>query len=179
MGFLVIDPNIPADAIPKLKLPKSPPTSLLLPLLKQTPTRDLAIARRWFEFLAMRLSGALFPKTLCIHVLVAYEFLDFSPSELQQLSSTAFIPVAQAPSRIGGPESSPTPRLLDPKQCYLGGDSSTGFHSQLFTFVDFGPHGNNFLTACGVRREPTVDELAKILVSDPRNFYKLTGGLEK
>jgi hypothetical protein len=49
----------------------------------------------------------------------------------------------------------------------------------LFVFVDFGPSANSFLSACGSKQEPSVEELASILVTDPRRFYDLTGGYEK
>ena len=32
--------------------------------------------------------------------------------------------------------------------------------------------------SCGVRNEPTVDELAQILVADPRTFYDEAGGYD-
>lgn len=57
MGFAVIDPNLAADSVVKLKLPRSPPTNMLLSVLETSPTRDLATARKWFEFLATRLAG--------------------------------------------------------------------------------------------------------------------------
>lgn len=74
--------------------------------------------------------------------------------------------------------------LVAPNKCYLSRDTDNigtnqGFHSQLFTFVDFGPQANAFLTACGVRQEPTVDELAQMLVADPRKFYDLAGGYDR
>lgn len=105
---------------------------------------------------------------------------DFSSSELQRLSCSAFIPVLSPPSLLDTSQS-PSPIFKTPQQCYLARDSkdATGFHSRLFTFVDFGARANNFLVACGVRSEPTVDELAKILIANPRNFYELAGGFDR
>lgn len=45
--------------------------------------------------------------------------------------------------------------------------------------MDFGPSANSFLSACGSKQEPSVEEVASILVADPRKFYDLAGGYEK
>ncbi len=64
-------------------------------------------------------------------------------------------------------------RHLPPTQCYFKGDSQAQFHSKLFTFVDFGTTANAFLSACGVKHEPSVEEVAKILLDNPRRCYEL------
>lgn len=69
-------------------------------------------------------------------------------------------------------------RLLTPRQCYFKGDTNAQVHSKLFTFIDFGA-GNIFLTACGVKREPSVEEVASILLESPRRFFELAQGKEK
>lgn len=70
-------------------------------------------------------------------------------------------------------------RHLPPTQCYFKGDSQAQFHSKLFTFVDFGATANAFLSACGVKHEPSVEEVTKILLENPRKFYDLAEGREK
>lgn len=82
------------------------------------------------------------------------------------------------PVEIGSSKSGNPIRLLTPKQCYFKGDSNAQVHSKLFTFIDFGP-GNDFLSACGVKREPSVEEIANILLENPRRFFELAGGKEK
>lgn len=117
------------------------------------------------------------------------DYIDFSTGPLQYLSSLEFVPIAK-PTNTPSPTSGNTANqphgstFVSPNKCYLskgtnGESSSQGFHSQLFTFVDFGPSANAFLTACGVRQEPTVDELARMLVADPRKFYELAGGYDR
>lgn len=69
-------------------------------------------------------------------------------------------------------------RLATPTQCYFKGDSEAQIHSKLFTFIDFGP-GNIFLSACGTRHEPTVEEIVRILLEDPRKFFALADGRDK
>ncbi|KAF8523641.1 hypothetical protein JB92DRAFT_3140729 [Gautieria morchelliformis] len=138
----------------------SPPASLIIATLEGTPPKDPVIAREWFELLAGHLS-------------------EFTQAEMRRLSSTSFIPVVSSATSNVKASSHSEARLLAPNKCYLGRGSSTAFHSKLFTFIDFGPRANNFLTTCGVRNEPTVDELAQILVADPRSFYKLAGSYNK
>lgn len=169
MGFSVVDPSMLSDWVHKLKLFSAPSVDLIIPILRKSPPRDIATARRWFELLAGRLP-------------------DFSTGQLQYLSSLEFVPTTKnTPSSPTSAHPTNQPHALtfvSPNKCYLskGTDSeggSQGFHSQLFTFVDFGPGANAFLTACGVRQEPTVDELARMLVADPRKFYELAGGYDQ
>jgi len=88
-----------------------------------------------------------------------------------KLAETSFVPV---------PASSESVELgthwLPPTQCYLGQRSKDKFHSKLFKFVDFGAAGNAFLTACGAKQDPSVEELARILLEKPRAFYDLAQG---
>lgn len=68
---------------------------------------------------------------------------------------------------------------LPPIQCYFSGTGGSELHSKLFAFVDFGTRANAFLTACGTRQEPSVEEIAQILLADPRRIYELADGREK
>jgi hypothetical protein len=71
-------------------------------------------------------------------------------------------------------------RWLPPVRCYFERDSSrTRFHSKLFVFVDFGQQANSFLAACGVKSEPSVEEIALALLNDPHKFYELADGVHK
>ena len=70
-------------------------------------------------------------------------------------------------------------RLSPPNQCYFKGESSGQFHSKLFVFVDFGTSANSFLKACGTKGEPSVEEIALILLKDPRQFFELAGGQKR
>ncbi|KIJ33557.1 hypothetical protein M422DRAFT_783144 [Sphaerobolus stellatus SS14] len=162
MGFATVDPQLVADWVTKLKLKPSPPINKILPVLKNSAPRDMTTARRWFELLATRLS-------------------DFTTSDLQYLSKTDFIPVPQNSAARTGAASVPADQkvvLRSPNQCYVSKDAANAFHSQLFTYVDFGAKANSFLMTCGVRNEPTVEELAQMLVANPRTFFNLAGGYE-
>jgi hypothetical protein len=70
-------------------------------------------------------------------------------------------------------------RMRSPWECHFTGQTRADYHSQLFIFVDFGPHANSFLSACGVKHAPSIEEIAQIMLNDPRHFYKLAGGRDK
>lgn len=57
MGFSVVDPSMHSDWVLKLKLLPAPPVQLIIPVLRANPPQDTAMARRWYELLANRLSG--------------------------------------------------------------------------------------------------------------------------
>lgn len=96
-----------------------------------------------------------------------YTNTDFATSELHRLSTVAFVPVKTENGAM---------RWLPPTQCYLGDQATESFHSKLFVFVDFGSGANAFIIACGTKSQPSVEEVAKILLADPRQFYELARG---
>ncbi|KAJ6607773.1 hypothetical protein B0H10DRAFT_2070382 [Mycena sp. CBHHK59/15] len=154
LGYLVFVPNPQHDAASKLMIPQHPPTSRLVSLLQATPPQSEAEARKWFTVLAGRIS-------------------DFSNADLKRLSQTSMVP-----TRSHGPkaDANPSVRWLPPTQCFFGSNESADFHSKLFVFVDFGTAANGFLSACGTKHSPSVEELSSMLLSDPHRFYALSGG---
>ncbi|KAI0077558.1 hypothetical protein K474DRAFT_1750473 [Panus rudis PR-1116 ss-1] len=152
LGFGIIDTSkVPRDAMTKLQIREHPPSQMFVRLLQTSPPTDEKTAQTWFEALAGRVS-------------------EFSAVELKLLSGTPFVPITSV-----GHGDNPSVRLLQPTQCYFKNQSSAQVHSKLFTFVDFGP-GNLFLGACGTKHEPSVEEIAKILLDDPRRFFELANG---
>ncbi|KAI0933780.1 hypothetical protein AcW1_005516 [Taiwanofungus camphoratus] len=149
LHFLIVKLSLKNEALTKLKIQEHPPTSRLVSLLEKSPPQNEVVARQWFEAMASRIS-------------------DFTSSELRTLSQLPFVPTKD----VGGVGL----RMLPPSQCYFSGDSSAQFHSKLFVFVDFGTQANRLLSACGVKHEPSVDEIARILLDNPRQFYALAEG---
>ena len=76
------------------------------------------------------------------------------------------------PTHDSSPESTGT-RMLPPNQCYLKGKSNRQLYSKLFVFVDFGPSANSFLNACGMKGEPSVEDIAITLMKNPHYFHQL------
>ena len=104
-------------------------------------------------------------------LLSSHFFEDFSPAELRKLSETPFVPVKSTGDK--------GIRRLQPIQCYFSGTGGSELHSKLFAFVDFGARANVFLGTCGTKQEPSVEEIAQILLADPRRIYQLANGREK
>ncbi|TRM69687.1 hypothetical protein BD626DRAFT_474972 [Schizophyllum amplum] len=148
-GYTVIDPRAPKDIVTKLKIQKQPPTSLLVDLLRRSPPGDESQARVWFSLLASRIA-------------------DFSNAELVALSTLNMVPVRDKETSVL--------RRLPPSHCFFGGQSKAQLHSKLFVFVDFGSAANGFLSAIGTKQEPTVEQVAQMLLADPYKFYQLADG---
>ncbi|KAJ6497900.1 hypothetical protein C8R45DRAFT_984590 [Mycena sanguinolenta] len=153
-GYLVFaPPSSHPDAALKLKIQQHPPTVRLVSLLASTPPKTEEEARKWFSVLATRIS-------------------DFSNTELVRLSQLSMVPTRPAdPKAPAG-----TLRWLPPTQCFFGLDERASFHSKLFVFVDFGTAANGFLSACGTKHSPSIEEVALMLLSDPHRFYELANG---
>lgn len=107
--------------------------------------------------------------------------VDFTPAQLTRLSMLAFVP-ATTEAAVEGSEKSPKTaqlRMMTPKQCYFKRTADQSFHSKLFVFVDFGSKANGFLSACGTKHEPSIEEIVQILLEDPKRFYRLCEGKDR
>ena len=167
----MVDPLLRDVAASKLKLNSHPPTSEIVALLERSPPTDDTTARQWFEVLSGRVPGTV--SELYRHETTSpIVLVEFSQIELRKLSETPFVPVRST----GGKG---VMQRLPPIQCYFSGAGGAELHSKFFSFVDFGPRANVFLSACGTRQEPSVEEIAQILLANPRQFYELANGREK
>ncbi|KAJ7209538.1 hypothetical protein GGX14DRAFT_451864 [Mycena pura] len=152
LGYLVFAQN--SDAALRLKIQQHPSTARLVELLEKTPPKNEAEGRKWFTVLAGRIS-------------------DFSNTELKRLSQAPIVPTRPLSSKG---EAEPALRWLLPTQCFFGTTESAGFHSKIFVFVDFGTAANGFLSACGTKHSPSIEQISLMLLGDPHNFYELAGG---
>eukprot|EP01135_Chromosphaera_perkinsii_P000161 Nk52_evm57s32 gene=Nk52_evmTU57s32 len=95
---------------------------------------------------------------------------EFSSSDWFSLSQAKMIPVRDRASN--------NTEYFCANDVYFGGVSSNGEEEliDLFTYVNFeDASAHSFLKACGVKEEPTPEELAKELVNDPGKFYTAMG----
>ncbi|KAJ7675084.1 hypothetical protein B0H17DRAFT_1170632 [Mycena rosella] len=153
-GYLTFAPNPQPDAALKLQIQQHPPTSRLVTLLESTPPKNEVEARKWFTVLAGRIS-------------------DFHNTELKRLSQISMVPTRSHGPKAGAEASL---RWLPPTQCFFGSSDSAGFHSKLFVFVDFGTVANGFLSACGTKHSPSIEEVSLMLLANPHRFYELADG---
>jgi len=59
--------------------------------------------------------------------------------------------------------------MADPQSCYFYKEDLP--YRDLLDTVDFGPHANRFLKACGVKEDPSPIDLAQLVARSPRKFY--------
>lgn len=178
---MIAHPSLNGDALSKLEIKDRPEPSLLVSLLVKSPPKDEAIAEQWFGALSGHIAGCqILHIARLIFVYLSLPSIDFSPIELGRLSQTPIVPTRHVPRIAKGERPAKQAiRWLPPNQCYFAGDARAQFHSKLFTFVDFGSRANAFLSACGTRHEPSVEEVIKILLDDPHQFYELADGRDK
>ncbi|KAF9506993.1 hypothetical protein BS47DRAFT_1366980 [Hydnum rufescens UP504] len=102
---------------------------------------------------------------------MVFEYLAgrFSAADLKQLKETPFIPFVRVDKSLA--------KFIKPSECYIG-ESAARLHSRVFTFVDFGKRASVFLQACGTKLEPSSQQIAEMLISNPKRFYELSGGSE-
>ncbi|KAI2791629.1 hypothetical protein POX_c04495 [Penicillium oxalicum] len=125
----------------KLGVKAHPPLSDCLQILIRQPPATNREARIIFKYLAGRVS-------------------DLSSQDIERVGNAPVIPVAAS----GTSEKGTRPRFVAPKLCYLGDGED---YKDIFDFVDFGQEANLFLMAVGSRREPTKNEIARMLVREP------------
>lgn len=139
-GFNILQNRLHPHA-PKLGVKPHPPVSECLQTLIRQPPTSQRDARIVFKYLAGRIS-------------------DLSPQDIKRVGNAPVIPVAINSVSEKGPRM----RLVAPRLCYLGDGED---YKDIFDFVDFGQEANLFLLAVGSRREPTTNEIARMLVKEP------------
>ncbi|KAK0195282.1 hypothetical protein F5146DRAFT_1100835 [Armillaria mellea] len=153
-GFSVTPPTLSKEIVAKLKVPQHPPSQMIISFLAKKVPQDESQAKQWFEILAGKIA-------------------DFTTLQLTTLSRMPMVPTKEISN------GAVALRWVPPNQCYFRRSSGDDHYSRLFIFVDFGPAANAFLTACGTRQEPTVDEIARAMLQDPGKFYDYIGELRK
>ncbi|WRT66409.1 uncharacterized protein IL334_003365 [Kwoniella shivajii] len=153
LGFEHAQPIVTApENAAKLSIQSDPPMGLLVEALKSNVTRDIPEARKIFEYMSSRLGHSL-------------------TSTAESLRAFAFIPVATPNGDVNFYQ--PTQVYFDSKE---GGDD---LYKSAFTFVDFGERANIFLRFCGVRSEPSVKDIARLLMNEPGKMLKQAGSAER
>jgi Protein of unknown function (DUF3684) len=101
----------------------------------------------------------------------SHHLVELSIGYLQKLSETPFVPVESTGYKGDI-------KRLQPRLCFLGKQRSE-LHSKLFAFVDFGTRANEFLKCCYTSEEPSAEDIAQVLLTDPWRVYVLANGRKK
>lgn len=165
MGFPIAGPEINLADLPKLGLRSNPTANQLIGRLVNAPTKDEAQARKIFEYLAT--------------------VPEFSLNDFAQLRVAEFIPVRRTKRGAAGDAAKdPTELsaaeiiLVAPMNCYFGGSASDVQFRDVFFYCDYGAVAGAFLKNCGVRNEPSIEEVAERLIGEPQRFYQLAGSAD-
>ncbi|KAG1902642.1 uncharacterized protein F5891DRAFT_1022595 [Suillus fuscotomentosus] len=148
MGFQKVHPSVDRKIVGRLRMREAPSARQVIDVFRTSPPKDPNTAIKWFAFLATK------------QVL--------SPGDLQQIAEIPIVPVV---------EGSVEPRLVPPRECFIGGSQYGDDHlyRRLFTFVDFEERANRFLKACGVKAKPDCSDILHILIKDPKEFLRKAG----
>jgi hypothetical protein len=141
MGFWIVQDPFRTD-VAKLGVSEHPEPLMLISRLRHSPPQLQKTAISQFDYLS-----------LCCA---------FAEENLLELSSLPFVPIIVDEERGNI-------KCIPPKNCYLGKAEFT-LYSKLFDFVNFGNRANSFLKDCKAKEEPTVDDVANALATDPQAF---------
>jgi hypothetical protein len=126
------------EELGKLKLLQEPPTSVIVQFLTHTPPKTVPEGAAVFEYLTSRL-------------------LDLKRDGAIRYLTKPFIPTESG-------------RLVLPSQAFFkpkdDRDETFQLYKNVYDFVDFGL-GDTFLEVCGVKAQPTQEQVARMIVGDP------------
>ena len=141
--------QLSTDVAVKLQLLKDPPVSVLVQYLTRTPPKTIEQGKLAFRYLGTRLPD--------LH------------REIPRLSTAAFIPTEM------GTHVQPLQTFFTPKDRQ---SEVYQLYKDLYNFVDF-EAGNLFLEQCGVKAQPTQEQIARMLVGDPYGAMRKLASAEK
>ncbi|KAJ3193124.1 hypothetical protein HK101_005381 [Irineochytrium annulatum] len=91
-----------------------------------------------------------------------FSYLVGRQSDWRTLQAMKFIPI----------QKSSFTEWVQPTKVYFGSAEASPYGGQ-FQYIDFGSLSNAFLRSCGVKNEPTPQELTEQVVRDPHSFLEL------
>ena len=116
--------------------------------LTQNPPKDIKEARSLFAYFATRLA-------------------EISPNLADRLSALPVVPVRGQKGNVA--EKGSAFRMASPNSCFLGDNQEYG---EIFDYVDFGQQANLFLLKVGCKHEPSITELARLLIREPARIFQ-------
>ena len=150
LGFDILRKDLHAHAL-KFGVQSDPPMSECISRLILNPPQSKRNARDVFGYFAGRLG----------HI---------ESQHVATLSEAKIVPVPMKSATSSGyvVEKSESLRHLPPRVCFLGNKE---MYSEIFDYVDFGQQANLFLLKCGSKHEPSILELAQLVVREPARVF--------
>lgn len=149
-GFEILRKDLHKQAT-ILGVQQQAPYDVLLRMLTTHPPKSYATAQAQFEAIAF-----LRPS--------------ISKQDYDIISQRDFIPIEEKGKPV---------RLVSPLKCFFKDTSLDSLYENVFDLVDFGQQANQFLQIVGVRDEPSVTQIAEMLVNNPYNILRVCGCEEK
>lgn len=128
-----------------------PPVATLIQILLRKPPQNHALAFAQFQLIAQ-----LQPT--------------FSKPDRERISQQAIIPIEGKNGIV---------RMAKPSKCFFKQANVESLYHEIFDFIDFGIHGNQFLRSAGVRDEPSTAQIAGMLATDAANVWAICGSEDK
>ena len=154
LGFKILAKGLHQHAT-RFGVRPNPPIDQCIDLLLKNPPTTKHGAREMFAYFAGRLNEI--------------------PAGLPRLATAKFIPIFTK-SQMSPTGKSAGIRYVTPKTCFLGDSDTFG---EIFDFVDFGQDANTFLLKCGSKQDPSMIEVAEIMVREPGRISSIFRNPEK
>ena len=136
----------------KFGIPVHPPIHACIDILDRRPPTSHREAKALFSYFAGRLG-------------------EIGPPYISRLREMNFVPIVAK-----NKEKSIVKAHEPPSNCFLGESDNYG---EIFNYVDFGHEANSFLLRCGCKPEPSIIEIAQILVREPARISSTFRNPEK
>ena len=94
---------------------------------------------------------------------------------LAKLANIPFIRVRDTrnPAKIDVSLCRPNEIFFRPQEDSSTSSNLYSVYQRVFLYVDYGTAANSFLEACGVKRQPSIEQLAGLIVGNPERFLGL------
>lgn len=151
LGFNILKRDLHAHA-PMFGVRRHPPIDKCIQILSTRKIQSYQESRAMFVYFAGRLG-------------------EINSSVIPKLQDLNFVPIFPKER-----DKAIVRTYASPRNVFLGDSETFG---DIFNFVDFGNEGNAFLLKCGSKPEPTVVEVAQILVKEPARISSTFRNPEK
>lgn len=149
LGFNILRKDLHPHAS-KFGVDNDPPIQQCISRLVMDPPRSSQSAQEIFRYFAGRLN-------------------EIDRQHFDTLGNALIVPIVSKSISPEPKNEKVAPiRHVSPRMCYFGTGER---YAEVFDYVDFGEVANTFLLRCGSKHEPSISELATMLVQQPRKLY--------
>lgn len=153
-GVAVVDESFIHEAF-KFNIREEPSIGSLVTILINNPPKSVEEGDKKFSYLSVMASS-------------------LTSADKNKLKESRFIPIEKKTKENETVIIHTLPSMVFfSKPSHSNNDSNRKFYNDFFDFVNFSPSARPFLTIVGVRDEPNITEITRILVDEPISMYNL------